>query len=470
MMPYKMDSVHLFSRLLSGFCLMKKLFLVKVLFVLSLPANAQVLVNILEQAKENYPLIKAHRYEVEENRNQVAYARSAAIPELDAGFQMNYATYNNITGMAATGYFVPISGPPSASNSDQMVFGTVGGVVLNWDVLTFGQRRSAIESARSSLALEESELENEIFQHRIKTARAYLDLVMTYELVNVYTKNLERAEDNVRIVRSLAASGLRPGVDTALFVSELSRARIELVNYEQLRETHAVQLSELLGSVDMGPIAIDSSFFKVLPQFTGSSAHSSHPLLELSSNRLDLVRSERQSIRRSLNPKLSLWGTAYGRGSGVRHDGYTDSDDGLSFSRYNYGAGLEISVPLLNFARVNHLVRATDSRIQVEQENLNLVELQLAKQEQLATVTLQNALEIARESPYSFAAADYAYRALMSRYNAGLVSYGDLIQAQYALVKAESDLKKTYIDAWKALLFRSAVSGDLDFFINQLPK
>jgi outer membrane protein len=465
-----MNSVYPFNRLLAGSCLLKKLFLVKVLFILSLSANAQALVGILEQAEEHYPLIKARRYEVEEKRNQVAYAQSAAVPELDAGYQLNYATYNNITGMANSKFFVPISGPPSAANGDQMVFGTVGGAVLNWDVLTFGQRSSAIGTARSSLALQESELENEIFQHRIATARAYLDLVMTYELVKVYSKNLERAEENVRIVRSLAISGLRPGVDTALFVSERSRARIELLNYERLRETHAVQLSELLGSMDMTSIAIDSSFFKVLPDFSGSSPYLSHPLLNVSSNRLDVVKNQNQSIQRSLNPTLSFWGTAYARGSGVQSDGYANSEDGLSFSRYNYGVGLEINIPLLSFARVRHQVRASYSRIQQEQENLNLVKLQLAKQEQLAAVTLQNALQIARESPYSFAAADYAYNGLMSRYSAGLVNYGDLIQAQYALVQAESDLKKTYIDAWKALLYRSAVAGELDIFLNQLPK
>lgn len=449
---------------------MKGLIPLTFLFLLTFSADAQALVDILGQAKEHYPLIKARHYEVEEKRDQVAYARSAAIPQLNAGYQLNYATYNNITGMATAGFIVPISGPPSAANSDEMVFGSAAGVVLNWDVLTFGQRRTAVESAQSDLALQESELENEIFQHQIKTARAYLDLIMTYELVKVYTKNVQRAEDNVRIVRSLAMSGLRPGVDSALFVSELSRARIELLNYQRLRDMNTLQLSELLGSVDMGSITVDSVFFKVLPQLTEASARASHPMLKVSSNRIDLAKSEKRSIQRSWNPKLSFWGTAYGRGSGVRFDGYTNQEDGLSLSRYNYGAGLEITMPLLAFARISHQVRASESRIKMEQENLNLVELQLASQDQLATVTLRNALAIAGESPHSFAAADYAYRALMSRYNAGLVNYSDLIQAQYALVKAESDLKKAYIDAWKALLYRSAVDGDLEIFIKQLPK
>ncbi|MDZ7647804.1 MAG: TolC family protein [Cytophagales bacterium] len=92
-------------------------------------------------------------------------------------------------------------------------------------------------------------------------------------------------------------------------------------------------------------------------------------------------------------PKLSLWGTAYARGSGIRYDGYVNAEDGLSFSRYNYGAGLVLSVPLLRFTNVRHQVNAQESFIKAEEERLNLTKLQLDKQNQVADVTFTNALE-----------------------------------------------------------------------------
>jgi outer membrane protein len=162
-------------------------------------------------------LLKAKRYESHAKQEALGYARNAAVPSLDAGYQVNYATYNNITGMASAQHFVPISGSPSSSNSSDAVVGTAGGLLLNWDVFTFGQRASKIQSAVASLEAQQADEQNEIFQHRVKVANAYLDLMMTYELVKVHQKNLERAEDNFRIVRSLSSSGLRPGVDTALF-------------------------------------------------------------------------------------------------------------------------------------------------------------------------------------------------------------------------------------------------------------
>jgi hypothetical protein len=56
----------------------------------------------------------------------------------------------------------------------------------------------------------------------------------------------------------------------------------------------------------------------------------------------------------------------------------------------------------------------------------------------------------------------------MSRYNSGLVNYADLIQAQYALIKSEADLQRAYLNTWKALLYKSAVQGDINIFLNQL--
>lgn len=441
--------------------------LIGLLFFTVCFANAQVLRELLQEAATNYPLLKAKGFEIQASRDQLAFAKSAILPSLDAAYQVNYATQNNIAGMTVTEGFVPISGPPSPTNDYTGVFGSVGGLLLKWEPFTFGQRKSNIESAKAYVEFQEADAAQEIFQHQIRTANAYLDVVMAEELIKVYTKNLERAKENLRIVQSLTLSGLRPGVDTALFNAELSRAKIELLNYQKLKETQQLLLSELLGG-SPEEFLIDSSYFKKLPMIPEHHKPMDHPLMALSASRVKINQSQKISLQRTLNPKLSLWGTAYARGSGIRYDGYVNAQDGFSFTRYNYGAGLVLSVPLLRFATVRHQVNRQEALIHAAQENLNLVKLQLEKQNQVANVTLANALEIAQESPRFFQSAEFGYRTLLSRYNSGLVNYADLIQAQYALIKGEVDLKKSYLDAWKALLYKSAVEGDLQIFISQL--
>jgi outer membrane protein len=347
--------------------IMKKYKLVVGFAFLTWYSHAQTLPELIKQAEANYPLLKAKGYEVQARKDQVAFIKSTALPSLEAAYQLNYATYNNITGMATGAGFVPISGPPSTDNEYQGVFGSAGGLILNWEPFTFGQRKSKVNSAKAYQNYQEADAAQEIFHHQIKTANAYLDVVMTYELVKVYSKNLERAQNNVRIVKSLTRSGLRPGTDTALFNAELSRAKIELLNYEKLKATLEVSLSELLGGMD-DTYTIDSSFFKSLPSITTDTTIQNHPLIRLSASRVKINESEKTSFQRTLYPKLSLWGTAYARGSGIRYDGYVNSEDGLSFSRYNYGAGLVLSVPLLRFTNLSHRIKAQESLIKAEEE------------------------------------------------------------------------------------------------------
>jgi len=431
-------------------------------------SQAQALKDLLEKAKADYPLLKAKRFESAAGEDQVRYTKSAAIPSVDAGYQVNYATYNNITGMATAQHFVPISGPPSATNSGEAVLGTAGGLLMNWELFTFGQRKSKVESAKAALDYQKADEQNEVFQHQIRTANAYLDLLVTHELVKVYRRNLSRSEDNVRIVRSLTGSGLRPGVDTAIFQAELARAKVDLLNHERLWQAQQLQLSELLGDRHATQFTVDSSYAQRLPVLPDSLASAQHPSISLAARKLKISEYEKISLQRSLYPKLSLWGTAYGRGSGIRYDGYVHSADGLSFSRYNYGTGLVLSIPLLQFTRTQYQIRSQHAQVQANQERLNAATLQLDKQKQLAEVTLINSLKIAHESPAFFTASIYAYKGLLSRYNSGLLDYTEMIQAQYNLVRSEADLRRSYIEAWKSLLYLSAVNGDLNAFIDQL--
>ena len=430
-------------------------------------ANGQTLHELLKQAESSYPLLKAKAFEVQAGQSNVSSVKNTALPSLDAAYQVNYATYNNITGMAMPQYFVPISGPPSSDNTSSGAFGSVGSLLLKWEPFTFGQRSSRIDLAKTGIKYNEADARNEVFKHQVTFINSYLDVLMAHELLKVYTKNLERSRENLKVVRTLTISGLHPGVDTALFNGELSRAKIELLNHQKYLETQQASLSELLAS-DEAIYTPDSSYFHALPSDPSDTVSSNHPLLTLSESKLQNQRQQQTSIRRTLNPNFSVWATGYARGSGIRYDGVVNSSDGLSFSRYNYGVGLQLSVPLLRFIEVRPQLNQQSALISAQEERLNQVKLELNKQNKVAELTFRNALEIAHESPVLYKSAEFSFRALSTRYNSGLANYADLIQSQYGLVKAETELKKSYLEAWKALLYKAAVQGDISIFLNQV--
>ena len=445
---------------------MKTLWLAIGLIIVS-NANSQTLRDLLKQAESNFPVLKAKAFEVQAGQSNVISAKNESLPTLDASYQVNYATYNNITGMALTQFFMPISGPPSADNTYGGAFGSAASLLLNWEPFTFGQRRAHIDIAKANLKYNEADALQEIFKHQVNVIRTYLDVLMAHELLKVYAKNFERSKENVRVVHTLTISGLRPGVDTALFSAELSRAKIELLNYRKFLETQRAGLTELLASETLAYTS-DSSYFHTLPLFPADTTSSIHPLINLSKSKLEINLYQRTSVQRSMYPKLAAWGTGYARGSGIHYDGSVNSKDGLSFNRYNYGVGLQLSVPLLRFVDVRNQLHQQNAIINAQNERLNQVKLELNKQRTVADLTLRNSLEIAKESPVFYHSAEFAFRSLLTRYNSGLTNYADLMQAQYGLVKAETDLKKSYLECWKALLYEAAVQGDLNLFLNQV--
>lgn len=429
--------------------------------------NGQTLHELLKQAETNYPQLKAKAFEVQAGQYQVATVKNTALPSLDAAYQINYATYNNITGMAQTQFFVPISGPPSPDNTYNGVWGTAGSLLLKWEPFTFGQRSSRVDVAKAGVVMNEADARLELFKHQVNVINTYLDVLMADELQKVYAKNLERSQENLREVRTRTVSGLHPGVDTAVFHGELSKAKIEWLNHKRALELQQAALAELLASETL-TYTPDSSYFHALPILSGDSLTTPHPLVNLSQGKLGILQQQETAVKRTLRPTLSFWATGYARGSGIRNDGYVNSSDGLSFSRYNYGAGLQLSVPLLRFLDTRTQLHTQQALISAQEERINQVNLDLRKQQKVADLTFGHALEVARESPVFYRSAEFSFRALSTRYHSGLTNYADLVQAQYALVKAETELKQSYLEAWKALLYKAAVEGDIDLFLNQV--
>lgn len=430
------------------------------------PARAAI-EKLLQTAETNYPLLKSKAWEIKAAERAVAAGKSSLIPSLDASYQANYATYNNITGMAYPQFLVPISGPPSASNQYDGVFGSAASLLLNWQPVTFGQRSAQVDVSKAGLQYAKADAGNEIFQHKIKVINAYLDIVTATELEKVYEENVARTSANLSVARTLVTNGIKPGVDTALLKAEMSRAKVDLLNSRKYREQTVIALSALLSAANL-PVLTDSSFFTRLPAPYLPADTAKNPLLSVYASNIELSKARRKVLEKTIMPTLGVWGTAYARGSGIDNNGRVKATDGLAFQRYNYGAGLQLSFPILQFARIRSQVQQADFLVRSNEEKLQEVALQVRTQRALADTTLGTALTVAKETPLYYESAGFSYKAMQSRYQSGLANFADLMQAQYALIKAATDNKTAYMAVWKALLYKAGVNGDLSLFLNQV--
>jgi outer membrane protein len=449
-------------------------FLIILALLSGVNATAQVdsLVHItdaLQMAEERYHLLKSKRLETDAALKNIDVTKYSRMPTIDASYQAGLGTANNLTGIFYPNGVLPMTGPPSTGNNFSPATGSAASVLLNWQAITFGQRDAQINVAKVEANAKKSEWQQLLFSYKINVISSYLDVILAIEKISIHQQNIERVSASLKQSRVLANTGIKPGVDTALFLSELSKAKIELLNAQQQQKIAQLQLGQLMVT-DVLPLPADTAFLNSLPAYVSAvdTSFATAPSIQSGMSQLLVSQSKESSLKKSFLPKLNVWGTGFARGSGFQANGDLKTWDGLGLSRFNYGAGLQLVFPIMKYGEVkkqlqqqNLLSKAAEERIE---ENKQI----LLTQQSIANATTSNSLAIAAETRQQLHSAQYAFKSMQIRYNTGLVNFSDLIQAQYNLLKAELDMKTAYWDAWKALLLQTAIKGDEKIFLNAI--
>ncbi len=432
------------------------------------PDTAIQLEGALKLALQNYPLLKQKKLEADAAIKQTEVVKYGFLPSVDAGYQANLSTANNLTGQFNPGGMLPLTGPPSTSNNYTPALGSAASLLLNWQAVTFGQHNAQLALAKADAGSKTAALQQEAFNHQVNVISKYLDLLLSYDILNVRRNNLLRVKENLRQSTELAKSGIKPGADTALFLSELSKAKVALLNGEKDLQANQWQLARLLVTNAL-PVPADSLFLHRLPgtEATADTAFEKHPLMQFAQKQYEANQYREQLLKKSWLPKLSFWGTVFARGSGFEANGSIKALDGLALSRYNYGAGLQLSFPIMKYGETKLQVQQQSLLTRAAQQQVAETQNNLYTQQGISNNAFSSSVAIAAETEKQLAAARYAFNAVQTRYNTGLVNFADLIQAQYNLLTAELDVKKAYWDAWTALLMQAAVKGDINIFMQQ---
>ena len=113
------------------------------------PSVSLTLEQAVQLARDNYPAVLEQRALAAAATEGVAAARTAYLPRVDAVWQENRATHNNVFGLLFPQSVVPpVSGPVLPQTSDN-VWGSAAGVLLSWDAIDFGLRKANVDVARA---------------------------------------------------------------------------------------------------------------------------------------------------------------------------------------------------------------------------------------------------------------------------------------------------------------------------------
>ncbi len=428
-------------------------------------------------ALSNYASIKAKASQLSASKAFLKETKTEYLPDVSVSAQQDYGTINGQNGplFGYHGLSAASSGPALPNQNWNAAFGALYLANVNWDFFTFGRAIEKVKVQKSVVSRDETDLAQEQFQHKIRVASTYLNLLAAQQLAKAAQDNLTRSNDLKTVVVARVKNGLNPGVDSSLANAEVSNARIALTNAEQTVQDQSNQLANYLGIAPQS-FLLDSVFVTKAPadaEKQPSLNPEEHPLLKYYRNRIGVSDEQAKYYSTFSYPTFSLFGVYQGRGSGFSSNYATDQNaytgsygTGVDPTRYNYLFGVGMVWNITNPFRVHYQVKSQKFTSEQYRNEYDLVGEQLRDQQALAETRIANALKNFNEVPVEVKAATDAYKQKYTLYKNGLANIVDFTQALYTLNRAEIDRDIASNNVWQALLFKAAATGDFGIFIN----
>src|SRR5258708_39105375 len=107
------------------------------------------------------------------------------MPTIDASYQANLSTANNLTGQFYPYGILSMTGPPSTSNNYSPATGSAASILLNWQAVTFGERNARIDLSIAETGTNSAAWKQESFNQALNVVGAYLDVLLAYDEVGI---------------------------------------------------------------------------------------------------------------------------------------------------------------------------------------------------------------------------------------------------------------------------------------------
>lgn len=431
----------------------------------------------VEEGVRNYPGIKARLAESESAEGDLKAAKAEYIPRLTGQHQYTYATSNSVAGsFYPNPAVISPSGGIRSGNIDQATWGSYTSAILEWNIFNFGKVSSNVKGFDKAKEAANANYENEILQHQVKIADAYLLTLMYKKLESIQRINFQRAQTFMDVVHAGVNSGMRAGVDSSLASAERAKAKLLLLQAQRERKAQSLRLQELTGAVAGEELEIDSlSLLTSIPLRldTGGVMPQANPLLQYYQLRAEATHSRSIAIKRSFLPSITLVGAAWARGSGISpaDDSYhTDFSAGTKYQVHNYLLGISTRWTITDFLSTRQRYKSEYFRTIRDMELFNEQSIRLKRQFTESEMQYEVSLEEASAAPIQLRAAQDAYQQANARYESGLTDLPTLMQALVTLNRAEADVAIAYINVWRSLLAIAAAKGDFLIFMNAVDR
>jgi multidrug efflux system outer membrane protein len=362
---------------------------------------------------------------VDESRALLQQTRAAQFPEVDGAFGRNRTLSSAATGLL----------PPGIARERNDYRATLN---ISYEVDLWGKLQSATQAARADLLASEAARETVRLALAADVAKGYFSLRSLDAQVEATRRALSLREESLQLQKKRFEGGVISEFDYRQLEAEAAATRAQLPPLERDREAQEAALAVLLGRSPKAIMegAIDRAGgapSRLLPAVVPAGMPS-----ELLLRRPDLVEAEQRLV--AANARVAVARTAYF--PSIQLTGTLGSEAQALSSLFTGPAGIfqlaaAVAVPIFSAGRVEGQVGAAEAR-----EKQALAGYQGAIQNAFREVRAALAAQArARESfdaeSARSAALVSALRLARLRYDNGLASQLDVIDAERSLLAAE---------------------------------
>jgi outer membrane protein len=424
----------------------------------------------IEAATKDYPGVTEATARAAAATAAVDESRASYVPRLDALWQLNRASRNNVFGLLLPQSIVPsISGPVLGTDTFESVWGSAAGLLFSAEVFDFGRRSATLGAARAQAASSEAQADLARLNAGVAVADAYLTALGAQQTVLAARANVARLDTLHGIVKAQVDAELKPGADQSRIDAELAAARNRLVTAEQVLSISKLTIAEAMGRTDLDVALDPGSLLSFQPALPGRADRpiANHPAVLAATESARAADLKREVTRLSFRPRLFFNGALAARASGANVDGTIAGAHGLWPDVPNWAAGLTVSFPFLDFTANRARLAIDTADAAASQARLQGVTQRKQIEIRQAEVMLDAAARMAGHIPVQLSAARQADAQARARYEAGLTSILEVADAQRLLAHAESEEALASLAVWRARLALAAASGDLAPFVTE---
>ncbi|MEG3934246.1 MULTISPECIES: TolC family protein [unclassified Microcoleus] len=398
----------------------------------------------IDLARRNSQVLQIAGQQVEQSRSALREQQAALYPDLNfqmdasrsvtAGGELGVRAQQRFNNSRANG-----TGQPAEQARQNLGSNSLNSTLqLNYDIDLFGRRRANIRAAEEQLRLRELDVERQAEELRFDTAEAYYNLQNADGQVAIRQASVRNAQQSLRDAEALERAGvgtrfavLQAQANLANEVQQLSVARRDQ-RVAQRRLAEILNISQSANLTAADPVEQAGSWRLSLEESI-VQAFKNRPELEQQLVQRDISKQQRRSIQAGRLPQLSVGGSYNVLGQ--------DPDDPNPFETRGWADGYSIRASLtwsiFDGGAANARVRQRDADIAIAESRFDQLRNQVRREVEQAYFGLESSFENIETSEAGVLQSREALRLARLRFQAGVGTQTDVIQAETDLTRAE---------------------------------